>query len=78
MRHYMKALLLKTAALGCLILLTSKVQGQSALNGVIDIHTHTEPDSRPRSIDSLDLAKMAKARGMRGLVLPDLCTPDVP
>ena len=65
----MKAFLLKTAALGCVILLTSKVQGQSALNGVIDIHAHTDPDSRPRAIDSLDLAKMAKARGMRGLVL---------
>src|SRR5205814_8883626 len=33
------------------------------------IHAHTDPDSRPRSIDALDLAKMAKARGMRWLVL---------
>ena len=42
--------------------------GQS-LNGVIDIHAHSDPDSTARSIDAIDLAKLAKARGMRGLVL---------
>src|SRR5689334_6293005 len=40
-----------------------------SLNGVIDIHVHTDPDSSPRSIDAIDLAKLAKSRGMRGLVL---------
>ncbi len=39
------------------------------LDGVIDIHAHSSPDSTPRSIDALDLAKLAKQRGMRGLVL---------
>lgn len=39
------------------------------LNGVIDIHAHSGPDSVARSIDALDLAKLAKTRGMRGLVL---------
>ncbi|MBV8846547.1 MAG: hypothetical protein JO307_27395 [Bryobacterales bacterium] len=39
------------------------------LTGVIDIHAHTDPDSTPRSIDAIDLAKLAKSRGMRGLVL---------
>jgi hypothetical protein len=39
------------------------------LAGVIDIHVHSAPDSTPRSIDAIDLARMAKARGMRGLVL---------
>jgi hypothetical protein len=43
-------------------------QGQ-ALTGVIDIHAHTDPDSAARSIDAIDLAKLAKSRGMRGLVL---------
>src|SRR6476646_3308299 len=42
--------------------------GQS-LSGVIDIHAHSGPDSTARSIDAIDLAKLAKARGMRGLVL---------
>lgn len=40
-----------------------------ALTGVIDIHVHSDPDSVPRSIDAIDLARLAKARGMRGLVL---------
>ncbi len=39
------------------------------LDGVIDIHVHCDPDSIPRSIDAIDLAKLAKQRGMRGLVL---------
>src|SRR5450432_2296118 len=39
------------------------------LDGVIDIHVHADPDSLPRKIDAIDLAKLAKARGMRALVL---------
>src|SRR4030095_14163075 len=39
------------------------------LNGVIDIHVHADPDAAPRSIDAIDLARLAKERGMRGLVL---------
>ncbi|MEO8595650.1 MAG: DUF6282 family protein [Candidatus Solibacter sp.] len=39
------------------------------LEGVIDIHVHAAPDSVARSIDAIDLAKLAKARGMRALVL---------
>ncbi len=39
------------------------------LAGVIDVHAHVAPDSVARSIDAIDLAKLAKARGMRGLVL---------
>jgi len=44
-------------------------RGQADLTGVIDIHAHMDPDSLPRSIDAIDLAKLAKQRGMRGLVL---------
>jgi len=50
------------------LLLAVSAWGQS-LNGVIDIHAHSDPDSTARSIDAIDLAKLAKARGMRGLVL---------
>src|SRR5437764_6640317 len=39
------------------------------LTGVVDIHAHSDPDSVPRSIDAIDLARLAKERGMRGLVL---------
>jgi hypothetical protein len=52
-----------------LSLLTLPARGQSNLRGVIDIHAHTDPDSMPRSIDAIDLARLAKQRGMRGLVL---------
>ena len=53
----------------CLGVLTSTAQGQAPLTGVIDIHAHSDPDSRPRAIDAIDLARLAKQRGMRGLVL---------
>jgi len=43
--------------------------GQPRLDGVIDIHVHSGPDSTARSIDAIDLARLAKERGMRGLVL---------
>jgi hypothetical protein len=42
---------------------------ENPLAGVIDIHAHSAPDSTPRSIDAIDLARLAKSRGMRGLVL---------
>lgn len=40
-----------------------------SLTGVVDIHVHSDPDSVPRSIDAIDIAKLAKSRGVRGLVL---------
>jgi Family of unknown function (DUF6282) len=40
-----------------------------SLEGVIDIHVHADPDSIPRSIDAIDLARLAKSKGMRALVL---------
>ena len=50
-------------------LLAAGVAVAQTLAGVIDIHVHADPDSLPRSIDAIDLARLAKARGMRGLVL---------
>jgi hypothetical protein len=40
-----------------------------SLAGVIDIHCHCDPDSIARPIDAIDLARLAKSRSMRGLVL---------
>jgi hypothetical protein len=40
-----------------------------ALRGAIDIHVHSDPDNVPRSIDGIDAAKLALAKGMRGIVL---------
>ena len=39
------------------------------LVGAIDIHVHQLPDDRPRSIDAIDVAKLANSRGMRAIVL---------
>jgi hypothetical protein len=43
--------------------------GAQTLDGVIDIHVHCDPDSMPRSIDAIDIARLARERGMRSLVL---------
>src|SRR6476469_1517869 len=39
------------------------------LTGAIDMHAHADPDGTARSIDAIDLAKLAKSRGMRAIVL---------
>ena len=39
------------------------------LQGVVDIHVHSDPDSVPRSIDAIDIAKLAKQKGIRALLL---------
>lgn len=59
---------MRFAFLGCALWLAGAAPGQP-LAGVVDIHVHADPDSVPRSIDAIDLARMAKARGMRALVL---------
>lgn len=40
-----------------------------ALAGSIDIHVHSLPDDRPRSLDAFEAARLARARGMRAIVL---------
>ena len=47
-------------------------QGTTATNplaGAIDVHVHSYPDDRPRSIHAIDVAKLAQKRGMRAIVL---------
>jgi hypothetical protein len=39
------------------------------LAGTIDIHVHSDPDNVPRSIDGIDAARLAREKGMRGIVL---------
>jgi len=56
-------------SLATALLFASLAFAQSPLAGVVDIHVHADPDSRPRSIDAIDLARIAKERGMRALVL---------
>src|SRR5207249_3048442 len=44
-------------------------QSDDILRGTIDIHVHSDPDNVPRSIDGIDAAKVARSKGMRGIVL---------
>jgi hypothetical protein len=57
--------------LALLLLCAATVQPQlnRPLEGVIDIHVHSLPDSEPWTMDGIEVAKLAKASGMRGLVL---------
>lgn len=66
----------RLAILICGTLLCCHAPAQSKpLDGVIDIHVHTAPDSTPRSIDAIDLAKLAESRGMRAIVLKNHFAP---
>jgi len=57
----------------CLMLLPAPAPAQQDadvnLKGAIDFHVHMGPDSVPRAIDADDLARLAKASGMRGMVM---------
>ncbi len=48
---------------------------QRPLMGAIDIHMHCGPDVLPRSVDSIDVARMAKAEGMQAIVLKNHYVP---
>jgi hypothetical protein len=39
------------------------------LAGAVDMHMHSDPDSYLRSVDAFEAASLAKARGLRGIVL---------
>jgi len=55
-----------------------KVEGDVDLSGLIDMHIHTAPDVRPRSLDDIDAARQAGEAGMRAIVLKShiTCTAD--
>src|SRR6478736_3544509 len=53
-----------------LMVFLGAVSGRAqTLSGAIDMHAHSDPDGSARSIDAIDLAKLAKSRGMRAIVL---------
>jgi hypothetical protein len=63
----MRSSLLAAAALA--LLAVPAAAQDISLNGAIDIHVHQDPDSAPRAIDADDVARQAKAAGMRAVVL---------
>src|SRR6187397_922798 len=48
---------------------TRSESSSAALRGTIDIHVHSDPDNVPRSLDGLEAARLARSKGMRGIVL---------
>ena len=55
--------------LSAMFLILSVSVNAQTLNGAIDMHAHADPDGFPRKIDAIDLARLAKQRGMRAIVL---------
>ena len=50
----------------------SPAEGQEeeiSLEGVVDLHFHTGPDSRPRSVDDIEASRLAAEAGMRAILL---------
>jgi hypothetical protein len=52
-----------------LLLIAGLSAQKQTLEGVIDMHARADPDGTPRSIDAIDLARLAKTGGMRAIVL---------
>src|SRR5256885_10214553 len=55
--------------LAAVFLVFSLSANAQTLSGAIDMHAHADPDGVPRKIDAVDLARLAKERGMRAIVL---------
>jgi hypothetical protein len=47
----------------------SAISPAQTLDGAIDMHAHAAPDGTPRKVDVLELARVAKAAGMRAIVI---------
>lgn len=77
MRQTMKAAIVILAAAAALTFSAGVSTGRAqdaaratgSVAGAIDVHVHGYPDDRPRSIHAIDVAKLAKTRGMRAIVL---------
>ena len=48
------------------------------LEGVVDVHAHADPETIPRSVDAMDLARIARKEGMRAVVLKNHFVPTAP
>src|ERR1700758_2293778 len=55
--------------LAAMFLVFSLSANAQTVSGAIDIHAHGDPDGVARKIDVVDLARLAKERGMRAIVL---------
>lgn len=60
-----------------LLLLASSALSLAQLQGVVDVHVHSDPDSVPRKLDALDTARLAREAGVRAIVLKNHWAPTV-
>lgn len=60
-----------------LLLLASSTLTFAQLQGIVDIHVHSDPDALPRKLDALDTARLAKQAGVRAIVLKNHWAPTV-
>lgn len=51
-----------------LLLLVAAVPVFGQLEGVVDVHVHSAPDSGPRSVSAFEVARLARRHGMRALL----------
>jgi uncharacterized protein DUF6282 len=65
MRRYLVASVFAAAA----TVVMAQAPPAADLKGAIDIHVHSAPDNVERSVDGLEAARLAKAAGMRAIVL---------
>ena len=63
--------------LAAMFLAFSLSANAQTLSGAIDMHAHSDPDGIPRKIDAVDLARLAKERGMRAIVLKNHYEPKI-
>jgi hypothetical protein len=62
---------LGTCALLTVLMTVARAQSRDTLTGIIDIHVHSGPDAggRERILNHLQVARLAKFAGMRGILL---------
>ena len=53
--------------LAAMFLISTLSANAQTVSGAIDMHAHADPDGVARKIDAVDLARLAKGRGMRGV-----------
>jgi len=58
-----------SAFLALSLLVPAAIGSAQTLEGTIDFHAHAAPDGTPRKMDVLELARLAKAAGMRAIVI---------
>ena len=60
-----------------LLILVCSALGFGQLQGIVDIHVHSDPDLVPRKLDALDTARLAQQAGVRAIVLKNHWAPTV-